>query len=68
MANLLKSGDEKLERALADVGRCPFYRPQIAEQFLEGSIVDFVSMGRSWLADEEWGRKVLEGRDIQKNP
>ena len=34
--------------------------PQIAEQFLEGSIVDFVSMGRSWLADEEWGRKVLE--------
>lgn len=37
--------------------------PQIAEQFLEGSIVDFVSMGRSWLADEEWGRKVLEGRE-----
>ena len=37
--------------------------PQIAEQFLEGGIVDFVSMGRSWLADEEWGRKVLEGRE-----
>ena len=37
--------------------------PQIAEQFLEGSIVDFVSMGRSWLADEEWGRKVLERRE-----
>lgn len=40
-----------------------FSEPQIAEQFLEGSIVDFVSMGRSWLADEEWGRKVLEGRE-----
>ena len=37
--------------------------PQAAEAFLENGIVDFVSMGRSWLADEQWGRKVLEGRE-----
>lgn len=37
--------------------------PQVAEAFLENGIVDFVSMGRSWLADEQWGRKVLEGRE-----
>ena len=37
--------------------------PQVAESFLEGGIVDFVSMGRSWLADEQWGLKVLEGRE-----
>lgn len=37
--------------------------PQVAEAFLENGIVDFVSMGRSWLADEAWGRKVLEGRE-----
>ena len=37
--------------------------PQTAEAFLENGIVDFVSMGRSWLADEQWGRKVLEGRE-----
>ena len=37
--------------------------PQVAESFLEGGIVDFVSMGRSWLADEQWGLKVFEGRE-----
>ena len=37
--------------------------PQTAEAFLENGIVDFVSMGRSWLADEQWGRKVLEGKE-----
>ena len=37
--------------------------PEIAEQFLEEGIEDFVSMGRSWLCDENWGRKVQEGRE-----
>lgn len=37
--------------------------PHVAESFLEEGIVDFVSMGRSWLADEAWGKKAFEGRD-----
>ena len=45
------------------IGVSSIREPQVAEQFLEGGIVDFVSMGRSWLADEQWGRKVLEGRE-----
>lgn len=39
--------------------------PAVAEKFLEGGIVDFVSMGRTWLADDQWGRKVLEGRECE---
>ena len=37
--------------------------PEVAEQLLEENVLDFVSMGRSWLADENWGRKVFEGRE-----
>ena len=36
--------------------------PEVAEAFLEDGVVDFVGMGRSWLADPEWGKKVQEGR------
>ena len=36
--------------------------PEVAEAFLEEGVVDFVGMGRSWLADPEWGKKVQEGR------
>ena len=39
--------------------------PAVAEAFLEAGIVDFVGMGRSWLADPEWGRKVQEGRESE---
>lgn len=39
--------------------------PEIAEKFLEDGVEDFVSMGRSWLCDENWGRKVLEGRESE---
>ena len=35
----------------------------VAEKFLEDGVEDFVSMGRSWLADEAWGKKVQEGRE-----
>ena len=69
-ADLFSTGLRKdLIKAVKDhvsipvIGVSCIREPQIAEQFLEGSIVDFVSMGRSWLADEEWGRKVLEGRE-----
>lgn len=37
--------------------------PAVAEKFLEEGVEDFISMGRSWLADEEWGKKVQEGRE-----
>lgn len=37
--------------------------PAVAESFLDEGVVDFVGMGRSWLADPEWGRKVQEGRE-----
>ncbi len=37
--------------------------PAVAETFLADGIVDFVALGRAWLADEEWGLKVKEGRE-----
>ncbi len=37
--------------------------PAYAEQILENGDVDFVAMGRSWLADPDWGVKAIEGRD-----
>ncbi len=45
------------------IGVSSIREPKIAEMFLEEEIEDFVSMGRSWLADEQWGRKVMEGRE-----
>lgn len=41
--------------------------PAVAQNFLEEDIVDFVGMGRQWLADPEWGKKVLEGREDELN-
>lgn len=42
--------------------------PEYAEQVLADGLVDFISMGRSWLADPDWGIKALNGRsdDIRK--
>lgn len=42
--------------------------PELAESFLEEGVVDFVGMGRTWLAEPEWGTKVREGRvkDLNK--
>ncbi len=37
--------------------------PEIAEKFLEEGVTDYISLGRAWLADEDWGTKVLEGRE-----
>ncbi len=45
------------------IGVSVIREPAVAEKFLEDGIVDFVSMGRSWISDEEWGRKVQEGRE-----
>ncbi len=40
-----------------------FREPAVAESFLDEGIQDFVSMGRSWLCDEQWGLKAQEGRE-----
>ncbi|HEX3078601.1 MAG TPA: FAD-dependent oxidoreductase [Lachnospiraceae bacterium] len=37
--------------------------PQVADQFLEEGVLDFVSMGRSFIADSEWVNKAREGRE-----
>lgn len=45
------------------IGVSAIREPKFAESFLEDGVVDFVSLGRAWLADEEWGKKVQEGRE-----
>lgn len=45
------------------IGVSAIKEPAVAEQFLEDGVEDFVSMGRTWLADENWGKKVQEGRE-----
>lgn len=39
-----------------------FRDPEFCEETLESGSIDFIAMGRSWLADPEWGTKALEGR------
>lgn len=45
-----------------------FRDPEFCEQVLADGMIDFIAMGRSWLADPEWGVKALSGRcgDIRK--
>lgn len=45
-----------------------FRDPEFCEQTLADGLIDFIAMGRSWLADPEWGVKALSGRgdDIRK--
>lgn len=45
------------------IGVSVIREPAVAESFLDENIVDFVSMGRTWLADEQWGVKVRDGRE-----
>ncbi len=45
------------------IGVSVIREPAAAEKFLEDGVVDFISMGRTWNADPEWGRKVQEGRE-----
>ena len=45
------------------IGVSVIREPGVAEKFLEDGVEDFISMGRTWLADENWGRKVQEGRE-----
>lgn len=45
------------------IGVSVIREPAVAEKFLDDGVEDFISMGRSWLADEQWGKKVQEGRE-----
>jgi len=39
--------------------------PFVAEKFIEDKVLDFVSMGRSYIADPEWPNKAREGRESE---
>lgn len=39
-----------------------FRDPEFCEKVLENGDIDYIAMGRSWLADPEWGTKALDGR------
>lgn len=45
-----------------------FRDPEFCDKAIEDGAIDFIAMGRSWLADPEWGEKALSGRadDIRK--
>lgn len=60
---MLKSVKDQLH--IPVIGVSVIRDPQVAEAFLQDKVVDFVSMGRSWNADPDWGRKVLEGRESE---
>ena len=49
------------------IGNSAIREPGVAEKFLEDGVEDFVGLGRAWLADEQWGKKVLEGRENALN-
>lgn len=45
-----------------------FRDPDFCDKTVKDGLIDFIAMGRSWLADPEWGVKALEGHpdDIRK--
>lgn len=60
-AGFVKAVKEKLSIPVIAVG--VIREPEFAEKLLQGGVLDFVGMGRSWLADEQWGIKAQQGRD-----
>lgn len=49
--------------AIPVIGVSAIREPATGENFLADEIVDFVALGRAWLADDAWGLKVKEGRE-----
>ncbi|MFP3154539.1 acetoacetate decarboxylase family protein [Lachnospiraceae bacterium ZAX-1] len=47
------------------IGVSVIREPAFADQFIKDGIVDFVSLGRGFLADEDWGEKALSGRECE---
>lgn len=52
----------KKEVSIPVMGNAVIRHPEFAEKLLEEGYQDFISMGRTFLADPEWTRKVKEGR------
>jgi 2,4-dienoyl-CoA reductase-like NADH-dependent reductase (Old Yellow Enzyme family) len=45
----------------------PFREPNIAENAIKEGQVDFVALGRPFIADPQWAVKALKGRDAEIN-
>lgn len=45
------------------MGNAVVRHPAFAEKLLAEGNQDFISMGRTWLAEPEWTRKIAEGRE-----
>lgn len=45
------------------MGNAVIRHPEFAEKLLEDGNQDFISMGRTWLAEPEWTKKIAEGRE-----
>lgn len=59
--NLIKAVKDHVQ--IPVIGVSVIREPAVAEQFLADGVEDFISMGRTWLADEAWGTKVQQGRE-----
>jgi 2,4-dienoyl-CoA reductase-like NADH-dependent reductase (Old Yellow Enzyme family)/thioredoxin reductase len=62
------AGEVKKNVSIPVAGTGVIREPEYAESLIADGTMDFVAMGRSWLADSNWGVKALEGRgdDIRK--
>lgn len=59
-SHLVKAVKEKV--SIPVMGNAVIRHPQFAEKLLEEGCQDFISMGRTFLADPAWVKKVEEGR------
>ena len=50
------------------IGVGMFREPEYADKLVGNGVLDFIGMGRTWLADPDWGAKALSGHpeDIRK--
>lgn len=47
------------------MGNAVIRHPAFAEKLLAEGYQDFISMGRTWLAEPEWTKKIAEGRESE---
>lgn len=63
--NLVEKMKKHLKVPVIAVG--PFREPNIAEKAIKEGKVDFVALGRPFIADPQWAVKALKGRDAEIN-
>lgn len=56
---------EEVQIPIIAVGKIRF--PELAEETLISGKADFIALGRSFLADPDWPKKLLEGRKEETN-